>query len=150
MMTKRNNLIIGCGFLTIICNFIPSFLGIVYGYGAILLRWYFGFSLAGINWVSVWGFTLEHIFDIIFGLIVLGCGIIVLYLGLIEREYQEKRNYNTIIMIEFILIITTIIHTIIFYWESSLIYPMPIWIPIAPIILILIGIYLIKTLYKAN
>ncbi len=141
-MIEKKKYTLEYGLLIIICAFLPSFLAIFYGYGAILLKWNLGLRLAGINWVTEWGFSLDHIFEIVFGLMHLGLGIFIIYLGLVEKKKQIKYNIKPF---GYIIIIITIANILIFYWESSLIQPMPIWLPITPIIFIIIGIYLIKT-----
>ena len=141
-MTDKKIYTLEYGLLIIICAFLPSFLAIFYGYGAILFKWNLGLRLAGINWVTEWGFSSDHIFEIVFGLMHLGLGIFILYLGLVEKKKQIRYNIKPF---GYIIIIITIANILIFYWESSLIQPMPIWLPITPIIFMIIGIYLIRT-----
>ena len=142
-MTIKNYPILYYGILIISICFIPSFFSI-FG-GAILLRWYLGFSLVSKYWAVESRFTF-HIFDLLFCLIILGIGIIVLIIGLKDKKKQEESNNIIVSKIGIILIILTIIHSIYFYWEG----PFAVWIPIVPIILIYISFNLNRLYLKIN
>ena len=129
---------------------IPSFFAVLYGNGVLLLRWYIGFRIAGLNWVVESLYTSEKIFDIIFCLIILGIGIFVLIIGLINKKHQETINDNILFIIGFTLIMLTIMHTIYFYWEALSFDSTTHWIPILPILLVAIGVYFIKNYFKNN
>ena len=142
-MNVEENRKIYCSFFIILTLLIPSYFTY---YGALLIKWYFGFSIATVAWQAVSKFTFNP-YHLMFEIIIFLIGIFSLMITLKDKKKNKKDDFDKRwIFIGVLLILVSILHSVYYYIESYYNDPnLLLWIPIKPIILIVIGFYIIKS-----